>query len=156
MIGLPEKVAKAMTLALARRLQEDRRPIHVISFSTETKSFELTPDSPALAQLTAFLGSSFRGGTDLRPAITAALDLLETAQYRHADVLVISDFRVPKIVDRYQERLAQQQRRGTLFHSLTIADRPVTDPMHIFDHSYHFDISPANQGVSPNSIRFTT
>lgn len=154
MIGLPEKVAKAMTLALAQRLQDDHRPIYVISFSTETVSFELTPDAPTLAQLAIFLGSSFRGGTDLRPAINEALDLLETNRYRHADVLVISDFRVPKIVDRYQTRLAKQQTRGTLFHSLTVADRPVTDPMHIFDHSYHFDISPAHQGVNPRSIRF--
>jgi len=153
MMGEPETVAKAMTLALCRRLESDGRSIHIIAFSTDTRSFRVVPGRLRLADLAAFLSSGFRGGTDLRPALEEALGQLETEEFTNADVLVVSDFRVPKIADRFIARIKRQQGFGTLFHSLTIARGAVRDPMHIFDRSWLFDLTGGVRGIRPETLR---
>ncbi len=151
MLGLPEQVAKAVVLALARRLSTDARRMEVIAFSSQVRSFSLDHESTHLPELAGFLAGSFHGGTDLGKALVTALDALERNEYRHADVLVISDFRVPKIADRFLARINEQHRRGTLFHSLTVAPNPVVDPLHIFDSSWLF--STVSGRIAPESLR---
>jgi uncharacterized protein with von Willebrand factor type A (vWA) domain len=153
MIGEPEHVAKAMTLALARRLAIDRRALCLVAFSTETRTMRLLPEKPDLAALGEFLGGSFHGGTDLRPALDEALTVLESEEFAHADVLVVSDFRVPKIADRFIDRIKRQQARGTLFHSLTVARGAVRDPLHIFDNSWLFNVGEGARGINPDTLR---
>ncbi len=151
MLGLPEKVAKAAVLALARRLAVDRRRLEVIAFSSQVRSFTLDHETGNLPDLAGFLAGGFHGGTDLGKALAAALETLEHESYRHADVLVISDFRVPKIADRFLSRITAQHRKGTLFHSLTVARLPVIDPLHMFDSSWLF--STESGRIAPESLR---
>lgn len=151
MLGLPERVARATVLALARRLAEDRRRIEVIAFSSQVASFALDHERTNLIGLARFLDGSFHGGTDLGKALATALETLEREEYRNADVLVVSDFRVPKIADRFLDQVNRQHRRGTLFHSLTVAPRPVIDPLHIFDNSWLF--STESGRIAPESLR---
>lgn len=151
MLGLPERVAKATVLALAVRMREERRRMEVIAFSSQVRSFALDHEHTNLGDLAAFLEGSFHGGTDLRKALTVAIETLERQEYRHADVLVVSDFRVPKIADRFLERINRQHHRGTLFHSLTVAAKPVIDPLHIFDTSWLFNTESGR--MAPESLR---
>lgn len=151
MLGLPERIAKATVLALARRLAEDGRALEVIAFSSQVRSFTMTTDRPDLPALAHFLGGGFHGGTDLRRALGAALDALRRRALSHADVLVVSDFRVPKIADRFLELVAREHRRGTLFHALTVAPKPVIDPLHIFDNAWLF--STESGRIAPESLR---
>ena len=147
MTGKPEQVAKAVTLALARVAAAGGRPVYLISFSTGIRTFDLA-EATALPELTEFLSFSFHGGTDLRPALEETLRTLETEQYRRADVLVISDFRVPKLLDGHTSRMsAVQNELGALFHSLTVAPGPPVDPMHIFDFHWHYDTSKRDAGI---------
>ncbi len=150
MLGLPEQVARAVVLALATRLSIDARRVEVIAFSSQVRSFSLDHRATRLPDLARFLAGSFHGGTDLGKALVTALDALERNEYRYADVLVVSDFRVPKIADRFLDRIAAQHRRGTLFHSLTIARHPVIDPLHIFDSSWLF--STESGRMAPQSL----
>lgn len=151
MLGLPERVAKATVLALARRMREERRRLEVIAFSSQVRSFTLDHDRTNLADLARFLEGGFHGGTDLRKALAVAIETLEREEYRHADVLVVSDFRVPKIADRFLERISRQHHRGTLFHSLTIAAKPVIDPLHIFDSAWLFGTESGR--IAPESLK---
>jgi len=151
MLGLPERVAKATVLALARRLAQDKRRVEVLAFASEVRSFALDHEHTNLMDLARFLEGGFHGGTDLTRALGAALQTLRTQELRHADVLVISDFRVPKIADRYLDQINRQHRRGTLFHSLTVARRPVVDPLHIFDSAWLF--STESGRITPDSLR---
>ena len=151
MFGLPEQVAKAMVLSLARRLSTDARRMEVIAFSSQVRSFSLDHETMHLPDLARFLAGGFHGGTDLGKALATALDALERKEYRHADVLVVSDFRVPKIADRFLTRINEQHRRGTLFHSLTVAPHPVIDPLHMFDSSWLF--STESGRIAPESLR---
>jgi uncharacterized protein with von Willebrand factor type A (vWA) domain len=148
MTGRPERVAKAATLALARVAAKGLRPCYLIAFSTRIRTFELA-DVSALGDLGEFLAYSFHGGTDLRPALEETLSTLETERYARADVLVVSDFRVPKLLERQTSRIgAVQSELGTLFHSLTVAEGPPVDPLHIFDFHWHYDISTRDGGIT--------
>ena len=151
MLGLPEQVAKATVLALAQRLQEDNRRLEVLAFSSQVRSFAMDPADTNLVELARFLEGSFHGGTDLGRALGRALETLEQNEYRNADVLVISDFRVPKIADKYLERINRRHREGTLFHSLTVSRHHVIDPLHIFDSSWLF--STESGRIAPESLR---
>lgn len=154
MLNEPERIAKAMTLALARRLPADRRDLHVVAFSTTVRTLTLRATAINLPALCEFLSRSFHGGTDLRPALAESLAMLDTESFKHADVLVVSDFKIPKIADRFIDQIKKQQRRGTLFHSLTIARSPVTDPLNIFDNSWLFNITEGIRGIGPDTLRF--
>ena len=148
MTGRPERIAKAMTLALARIAAHGRRDCYVIAFSTGIRTFELG-DLTAVPELASFLTHSFHGGTDLRPALAETLEQLETEQYRRADVIVVSDFRVPKLLERQTKRISTAQAElGALFHSLTVADGPPVDPLHIFDFHWHYDTSTRDGGIT--------
>jgi len=151
MLGLPEQVAKAAVLALAQRLAVDRRRIEILAFSSEVKSFTMDHESTRLPDLARFLAGSFHGGTDLVKALAAAIERLGESAYRNADVLVISDFRVPKIADRFLAEINRHHHQGTLFHSLTVSRAPVIDPLHIFDSSWLF--STESGRIAPESLR---
>jgi uncharacterized protein with von Willebrand factor type A (vWA) domain len=154
MLGEPEQIAKAMALALARRLVADGRNLYVVAFSTDIRTLMLDASAIDLSVLCEFLGSSFHGGTDLRAALTESLRILETQQFRYSDVLVVSDFKIPKIADRFIGLIKKQQERGTLFHSLTVARAPVRDPLHIFDNSWLFNVTEGTRGIRPDTLRF--
>lgn len=156
MLGLPERIAKAAVLALAGELEQHGRDLEVIAFASQTRSFSLpysqgTADLPALA---GFLAGGFHGGTDLHKALEVAITSLDRRELGHADVLVVSDFRVPKIADRYAEQFKRAHRTGTLFHALTVAQHPVIDPLHIFDSAWH--CSTETGRIDPGMLRRTT
>ena len=139
MLGLPEQVAKAIVLALARRVATDRRRVEIIAFASDVRCFTLDHANARLTDLAAFLQGSFHGGTDLNRALLTALTTLEQSESEHADVLVVSDFRVPKIADRHVDRIDRQRGRGTLFHTLTVGRAAVHDPLNVFDSSWFFN-----------------
>ncbi|MFP4613013.1 MAG: VWA domain-containing protein [Spirochaetaceae bacterium] len=148
MTGTPERIAKALSLAFARAAAGGGRACYLIAFSTGFRSFELG-DLTALPDFTEFLSHSFHGGTDVRPALEESLRVTAREEYRRADVLVISDFRVPKLLDRLTERVEDVRSRfGTLFHSLTIAEAPPEDPLHLFDFHWHYDVSRGDGGIT--------
>jgi len=132
----------------------EKRHAFVISFSDRVETLEISDPSSSLAALSEFLGRSFYGGTDLRPAIDAAIRATGSREFRNADVLVISDFRVPKILDRSIRGIKERQRtHGTGFYSLTVNRYPVIDTFNIFDRSWLYDISnPDSPGIPVRSL----
>ena len=148
MTGRPEQVAKALMMALARVAVGGGRNCYVIAFSRNIRTFELS-DMATLPEFGEFLSHSFHGGTDLRPALNESLEMLQTKKYKRADVLVVSDFRVPKLFDRHLERINTVQRElGALFHSVTVAPSAPIDPMLIFDFHWHYDSSSSTGGIT--------
>lgn len=149
MAGIPERVAKAISLAVARTALREGRRCYLISFSTEIRSLEVTELPRELPALSDFLAHSFHGGTDLRPALREALRMLDRERFRRADVLTVSDFQIPKIADRFGTELQRaRDSHASIFHSLTVNPKPAEDPLHLFDYRWHYDIShPESEGV---------
>ena len=143
MFGAPERIAKALALALLEMALHQHRRVFLISFSTGIQTIEMTGIEQDLGRFIDFLSMSFHGGTDLQPALREVLDQLETERYAQADVLVLSDFAIPRLDRQTYDRIQRQRHdHGTSFHSLYIARRPEpTDiPAAVFDHHWTYDL----------------
>jgi len=133
MSGMPETVAKAVALFLAARARESRRPCYLINFSTTIDTLDLSGEV-GMAALLRFLGMSFRGGTDVAPALEHALQVMEQDAYRNADLLVISDFIMAGLPEEFLARIEARRSEGNRFHSLVVGDAYMTQRLHT-----HFD-----------------
>lgn len=154
MRGKPEEVAKTAVLALLRVALEEDRACYLINFSSQTRCVELTRIREQLPELLRFLAFSFHGGTDLGPALKESVRVLDEGRYRDADVLVVSDFSVPKIPAPVRRAVRDQQdQRGTRFYSLTVSVRPQNDFLNIFDAGWHYNIHPyQTNGIASESL----
>jgi uncharacterized protein with von Willebrand factor type A (vWA) domain len=143
MFGIPERVAKAISLAILEIALRQKRQAFLISFSTGIQTTEMTGLEKDLGRLIEFLRMSFHGGTDLQPALVAALNQLEEKQFQNADILVISDFAIPRLDRKLYQRI-QLARKDlkTHIHSLHITRRPDPNatPLAIFDHHWVYDL----------------
>lgn len=155
MAGEPERVAKLTTLALARAAVSMGRRCFLIFYSTQIHCIEVTDVGASIHRLVDYLHGSVRGGTDPAPALRKAVEVLRSSSYANADVLVVSDFRIPKVPAAIRSLIDREQtERGTRFHSLTITDKPVHDPFFLFDYRWLYDISnPISRGISPDAFR---
>lgn len=143
MFGGPERMAKALALAVLELALRQQRRAYLISFSTGISTFEMTGMEQDLTRMVEFLRMSFHGGTDLQPALRETLDVLEREAYRYADVLVISDFILPRIDRELSDRVeVLRKSRGVSFHSLYVTRRPDsrTLPLPIFDNHWIYDL----------------
>ena len=82
---------------------------------------------------------SFDGGTDVGPALSETLDVLQTNDYKEADVLMVSDFVMFKIREDLVEKIKREQYKGTQFHSLTLSDKANLEVLEAFDNSWAYD-----------------
>lgn len=154
MRGKPEEVAKAVVLALLRVCLQEGRSCYLINFSSTQKCLDISDLGGNLPELLRFLKFSFHGGTDLAPALRECLRVLESGAFREADVLVVSDFAVPKIPSSVRQAVrSQQERRATRFYSLTVSVRPQNDFLNIFDAGWVYNIHPyQTNGIAPESL----
>ena len=90
MSGEPELVAKALLLALSRRLSEERRPLRALMFSVDVRSYDLWGPSGA-SQFLDFLCQTFGGGTDFDAALRQGIKSLSEPEWKGADILFITD-----------------------------------------------------------------
>jgi uncharacterized protein with von Willebrand factor type A (vWA) domain len=129
MRGIPETVAKTLCFALLKMALQDGRDWYLISFAIGMNTLHIAETvrtqhlRQALDRLTEFLSTSFYGGTNAGPALQEALNLLETQEFRKADVLMVSDFIMPPLDEPTLERIKTAQEQHTQFHSLLIGDR---------------------------------
>src|SRR3972149_4390265 len=91
-----EMWAKAMGLAMAEIALRDKRAIDFINFSSRTEmskhvvSHALPPDERIRA-LIAVAEEYYGGGTDFEAPLDEAFTDVETAQFKKADVILVTD-----------------------------------------------------------------
>jgi len=93
MEGPPELAAKALVLAVCRRVLPRNRTVHLILFGGpgERTELRLRRGRGGLEALLEFLLASFHSGTDFDGPLLRAMDLLEERDLHRADVLVVTD-----------------------------------------------------------------
>ncbi|EHO47802.1 VWA domain-containing protein [Haemophilus sp. oral taxon 851] len=121
MSGIPENIAKAMSLYLGNKAKAEQRKCFVINFSTGIETFEISA-TKGIADLVSFLSKSFHGGTDAAPALRYALSLCQSENYEKADVLMISDFVMGSLPETLLSDIRKQREKGNQFHSLVIGN----------------------------------
>jgi uncharacterized protein with von Willebrand factor type A (vWA) domain len=90
MSGESELAAKALLLALSRRLSEERRPLRALMFSVDVESFDLY-DPSGRSQFLELLCHTFGGGTDFDVALRQGIKSLSEPEWQGADILFITD-----------------------------------------------------------------
>ncbi|AKB26929.1 hypothetical protein MSSIT_0210 [Methanosarcina siciliae T4/M] len=94
MRGAPEILAKAVVLAIARRMLRENRDVKVILFSSkwQTVEIELTDKKRMGKEFLDFLRYTFGGGTDFNTALRSGLKAVKVEKaFQGADLLFLTD-----------------------------------------------------------------
>ena len=139
MQGMPETIAKAVTLFMACKAKEQGRACYVINFSTGIECLDLGLGIE-MESLIEFLRMSFYGGTDMAPALNHALDVMKKNNYQNADLLIISDFVVGDLPPAIQQRIEEQRSFSNQFYSLVVGSIFMSERLAtLFDHEWIFE-----------------
>lgn len=141
MHGTPETVAKTLCFAILKSAIRDNRKCYLISFSTGIETINLTDINKSLDKIIAFLSMSFHGGTDAAPAMREALTMLKTADYKKADIVMVSDFVMPTFDNVTLELLKSAKYNDTKFHSLVIGNSQNPSTIKEFDNNWFYDLN---------------
>lgn len=139
MHGLPAQIAKVLAFGILKMASKENRKCYLINFSIGIKTINLHDLANNMDKIVEFLMLSFDGGTDVTPALSEALEQLQTHDYRDADVLMVSDFVMFKIREDVVQRIRREQHKGTRFHSLTLSKSPNIQVLQAFDHYWVYD-----------------
>lgn len=121
MHGMPETIAKAVTLHMATKAHSQNRNCYLINFSTDIETMDLS-GHVSLPKLMEFLRRSFRGGTDVAPAIAHALEMTKTENYKKSDTLIISDFLMDELPSDVRAAAMAAKENDNKFYSLSIGE----------------------------------
>lgn len=139
MQGMPETIAKAVTLFMACKAKEQGRACYVINFATGIECLDLGLDVE-MESLIEFLRMSFHGGTDVAPALNHALAVMKEDNYLNADLLIISDFVMVELPHAIQQRIEEQRSFGNKFYSLVVGSAFISERLStLFDHEWIFE-----------------
>lgn len=156
MIGEPEQCAKALALLFGGICIEEGRKAYLIAFSSKIRTFDLSNPATTLGELSRFLAGGFHGGTDLRPALAHAAELLLGENFMHADILVLSDFKVPKLLIKKAGlvHLFRTDRQSRI-HGISVNEEGLNDDLNLFDSTWHFAIERPDRagGISEQQFR---
>ncbi len=150
MEGPPELAAKALVLAICRAVIPRGRIVHLLLFGGrgEQTEIRLRRGLGGLESLLDFLFRSFHSGTDFDGPLLRAMDLLEEADLRAADVLVVTDGlcrAAADVVDRVAE---VRERRGVRVWSVVLGNRDTRGVDPFSDHVLQVDPSNTASGAS--------
>lgn len=143
MQGTPENIAKTVTFALAKIAMEQERKCYLISFSTGIETLDLSSGQggSALSKLAQFLQMGFNGGTDAAPALTYAVKMLQSEDYKNADVLMISDFVMSNLSVSLVKSIEAEKEKNTDFYSLVIGTSGNKNTIECFNHNWLYDVN---------------
>lgn len=145
MHGIPETVAKAITLEAMRLAHAEGRDCLLYAFSGygDVAEHDLDLSPAGIESLCEFLCMSFQGGTDVSGPISAATRKLEGAKWKRADIIMVSDgeFDVPGETQHTLEEA--KKKHGLRVHGLLVSNgyhgshglssmRNLCDPVHVF------------------------
>lgn len=146
MEGEPEHIAKILCFGILKMAAKDDRQAYLINFSNNIETLDLLNLADSVDRVAAFLQMSFHGGTDVSLPLYEAIRQLDRYEYKHADVLVISDFIMYRMDDELMKLMAHhQQNKGTQFHSLTLSDYGNDRIIDRFDNNWLYD--PHEKGI---------
>lgn len=157
MRGAPELLAKAVVLAIARRMLRENRDVKVILFSSkwQTIEIELTDKKRMGKEFLEFLKYTFGGGTDFNTALRAGLKTLKGEKGFHgADLLFLTDgsseLSERPLIREWNE--IKVERKARIF-SLIIGNYDAGGLDQVSDHTYIIQDS-GNWQVEESPARF--
>ena len=141
MSGTPERIAKTITFALAKKCLDEDRKCYLISFSSdiEVKNLSDFSGSNGIEELVKFLRMSFHGGTAIEPAVEKTLELMQTKEWKNADMLVVSDMVMDNLTEKHVAAIEAQREKKSKFYSLVVGSSGNQKVIECFDENWTYD-----------------
>lgn len=142
MAGKPEKIAYSMLVKLLEIADRQRRSCFLIAFSVSINPIDVRKER---ARLLEFFSTTSCGDTDATRMLKATLHLLQSnKEYTNADVLWISDFKIPLASTELTNQILQYRKVDTHFYGLQlgIAENEWSS---FFDRIYRVDYTPSRR-----------
>ena len=142
MAGKPEKITHSLLIKLLEIADRQRRNCFLIAFSVSIHPIDVRKER---ARLLEFFSKTACGDTDATRMLEATFHLLkEGKEYMNADVLWVSDFKIPHSSPAFMEEIRRCREAGTHFYGLQIG---ITDNewAPFFDHIYRVEYTPSQQ-----------
>ena len=118
MQGVAEQIALSLCMRLTDLCHSQHRACYLIAFSVQARPIDVMNDR---TQLLNFFQERAHGNTDARHMLDETFRLLKSVPiYRGADVLWISDFRIPIPEKNYLTEMERLQQCGTRWLGLQI------------------------------------
>ena len=140
MKGINEYIAKATMLKIVMQALSENRNIYLINFSVEIYSYKFSKYD-GINELINFLKLSYHGGSDIYKALNEANKIMNTDDFRNADVLVLSDFMMEDMPYNLIELCEKQKSKGNKFFAVSIGKFPFGYSYRkVFNKHWIFDI----------------
>ena len=138
MRGEAEKVANSLLIKLLSIADREKRDLYIIAFSVDAQPFEARSNR---AQLLEFFKNQSHGDTNATEMLKTVFRLLDAnSRYMSADVLWVSDFKIPLTAKAYRKTLLEHRAEGTRFYGLKIGRFFSTDWTSYFDEIIEIDL----------------
>lgn len=116
MTGVPERVAHSTLIRLLEIADRQKRDCFLIAFSVSIQPIDVRKER---ANLLSFFSRTACGDTDASRMMKKTFELLQSGKnYQNADVLWISDFRIPLSSPALLHQLQEARQNGTRFYGL--------------------------------------
>ncbi|NLR94805.1 VWA domain-containing protein [Flammeovirga sp. SR4] len=122
MLGKPEQIAKTLCFAIMKMALENKRECILFSFGAtedEIEKIDLSNLREGLEPLIHFLSMSFSAGTNAGPALHAAIDQMQQPNYKMADLILITDGKIPELSTDILHKLRKAQSKDSRFYAVT-------------------------------------
>lgn len=140
MTGKPEKIAHSLLIKLLEIADRQQRSCYLIAFSVSIFPIDIRKER---ARLLEFFSKTATGDTDATRMLEASLRLLDSSKnYMNADVLWVSDFKIPMSSPDLIDRMKECREADTHFYGLQIgiADNEWAP---FFDRIYRIGYTPS-------------
>ncbi|MDY5236881.1 hypothetical protein [Bacteroides helcogenes] len=140
MEGKPEKIAHSLLIKLLEIADRQQRDCFLIAFSVSIQPIDVRKER---ARLLEFFSKTACGDTDATKMLEATFRLLKSSRkYMNADVLWISDFKIPQSSSALMDKIQECREEGSRFYGLQIgiAENEWTP---FFDRIYRIGYTPS-------------
>ncbi|WP_270438875.1 hypothetical protein [Bacteroides bouchesdurhonensis] len=139
MVGKPEKIAYSLMVKLLEIADRQKRDCFLIAFSVSITPIDIRKER---AKLLEFFSTIACGDTDATRMLKAMFQLLQSNKvYMNADVLWISDFKIPLSSPELTRQIQEYRKANTHFYGLQIGVAE-NEWIPFFDRIYQINYTP--------------
>ena len=142
MVGKPEKIAHSLLIKILEIADRQQRSCYLIAFSVSINPIDIRKER---ARLLEFFSKTACGDTDATRMLQATFRLLRSSKdYMNADVLWVSDFKIPLSTSELIDKMQELREADTHFYGLQIgiADNEWAP---FFDRIYRIGYTPSRR-----------
>lgn len=142
MVGKPEKIASSLLVKILEIADRQRRNCFLIAFSVSIHPIDVRRER---ARLLDFFSTTSCGDTDATRMLQATFRLIQSKkEYMNADILWISDFKIPLSATELTDKMQEYQKANTHFYGLQLGIAE-NEWAPFFDRIYRIDYSPSRR-----------